>query len=231
MLWSSQAPNNSGPSYSGYVSNVISGISQGGINVGDQNVTPEGFEIVTSFNPEELIVTPSENSWEGDFSPTGNFAGELGSRAVFVVLVMKDTSDTFVNLQNFVFNYESEDNLLNFTADYSTLSYNGTTRGAINYGGNGVLGGGDDTYVNSGSANSDAAWFIIANGYSATQANFSSTVTYVAENTGFVKGTGTYTGSGTDSNSLTTTVIPEPSTWLLLSLSLGSLCLLRRKRI
>ena len=62
----SVAPNAFGsPSWTGYVSNAMTGLSTGQTTVGDRTVTPTGYTGgVTSVNAGQIEVT-SFNSWEG----------------------------------------------------------------------------------------------------------------------------------------------------------------------
>ncbi len=78
------------------------------------------------------------------------FSGELGNRLHFGLLV--NGNGTPVSLSELSFNMHSSDpgNIFAFTGDFSTDDYS-AYRVGIDFGADDALGGGDDTYVTSGS--------------------------------------------------------------------------------
>lgn len=148
----SSAPNAFGsPSWSTYVSNALYALENGlPAAGGSRATTPSGYEqLGGAFVAGDVMVT-SYNSWRGDASPSGAFAAEYGNR-IHGGLHIVGTGGTRFRLNDLTFAFSSGDsgNALAYTGDFIGYDYSATRYG-IDYGLDGVKGGGDDSVFSTG---------------------------------------------------------------------------------
>jgi len=177
----SYGPNAFGsPSWSGYLSNAQTALMMGSpANIGDRNTDPTAFELVDPANPfapaneiqpSEMIVTPF-NSWRGMAGPSAPFAGEFGNRVQFGFAL---ETDGFGQLDIATLDIEWTKQWMNNDAamdtsaiildpltqgTFLTATYTAATIGVL-YGGDGAVGGGDDTILSSGTGPVDAIYSV-----------------------------------------------------------------------
>ena len=120
---------NGAPSFPGWVSNTITGLSGGFVDVGNFSTDPTAFHLVTSTSVRDVIPTADFNSWRGNASPTGAFASEWGNLLYSPVVI--NCGWTQFSLSQVVFSGFSSDNpgdpdnsLLGTTLDLKNFSYN-----------------------------------------------------------------------------------------------------------
>jgi hypothetical protein len=157
-VFPSPAPNAFGsPSWNpGYVQNALNALENGLSSVGDPATDPTAYYQVTQETDLQNIVTGFP-SWLGSADPGTvfgpAFANELGNRLHFGLHIV-DTGGQF-SLSELSFDMESSDpgDTFQFVGDFAGASdaYS-STRIGINYGPDGVKGGGDDVLINSGPA-------------------------------------------------------------------------------
>jgi MYXO-CTERM domain-containing protein len=142
------------PSWNNYVLNAIAGI-QVNADLGDRSTNPAAYERVSGLiPPTEMIYTPY-NSWRGVAAPSplpAPFSGEYGNRVHFGLHVV-GTPDWDFALADLTWELDSDDvtNYFDQSGDFSSATYS-ATRVGIDYGPDGVKGGGDDLILNSGQA-------------------------------------------------------------------------------
>jgi hypothetical protein len=151
--FASPAPNYFGsPSFAGWGANAVNALENGLSSVGNPATDPTAYYQVTNGTDTSNLVT-SFPSWQGQADPGTNFgaafANELGNRLHFGLLV--NGNGTQVSLSELTFNMHSSDpgDLFAFSGDFSSDDYS-SVRVGIDFGSDGKLGGGDDTYVTSG---------------------------------------------------------------------------------
>lgn len=146
------APNSeSSPSWGGFLTN-FSTYFQNGLEVG---IDAEAFEVAGPYiTPGNVTSTSSFNNWNGVENPTGNFAGEFGSRVHHYFIAKGKTKEDKITLNDVSYQWTSDDGVLNLTGDLTGTNYSGSYIG-IDYGGDGLFGGGDDTYSSLGQSGSD----------------------------------------------------------------------------
>lgn len=143
------------PNWNNYVLNAIAGI-QNKQNVGDRETSAAAYEIVDGNVPaSEIIYTPF-NSWRGAASPnpdfTAPFLGEFGNRIHFGLHVV-GTSDWQFQLADLAWKLESDDETGYFDQEGNFAGANySATRVGIDWGPDGIRGGGDDVILNGGEA-------------------------------------------------------------------------------
>jgi hypothetical protein len=147
-------PNDSSASFAAFVSNTISGlqtcIDPSTCNLGGSlSTNPSAFNQSSFFSYWDMART-SYSSWRGTApAPGGAFAGEFGNLAFWSVSIV-DSTGTF-SLHDLTVTQSSTDasNYFGFSDNYSADNY-GFDRIGINFGADGVLGGGDDTIYSGG---------------------------------------------------------------------------------
>ncbi len=155
----SVAPNAFGsPSFNGWASNAVQALYTGQTSFGTAG-TPTFYQGLASGAPINSNVNLATNfpAWQGSASPATTFgpafANELGNRVHWGVSIISASSANTVTLAGLDFTLNSTDGQLFYTNDPFTGAdvYSPNVMG-VRYGANGVLGGGDDTFVTSGSA-------------------------------------------------------------------------------
>lgn len=143
------------PSWSNYVFNAIAAIPMG-MNLGDRSTDPTAYERVDGPVPaHEMIYTPF-HSWRGMADPNPDFVepfrGEYGNRIHFGLHVIGSADWDFA-LEELTWALSSDDSsgFFDQSGDFVGTSYS-PTRVGINYGADGVKGGGDDTIISFGPA-------------------------------------------------------------------------------
>lgn len=141
-------PSVTSPNWTSYVTNAMSQLQAG--TPGGPRVTPATYEVVPNspIAASELLITPF-NSWRGVAGPAAPFNGEFGNAIYFGLHVVAGSPAEAFNLNELYFQMDSNDPQDTFDGPISVVggNYRSTLIG-INYGGNGMLGGGDDTIYN-----------------------------------------------------------------------------------
>ncbi len=242
----SPAPNVFGsPNWAGYLANALNSLENSLGEIGDRTTDPTAYETFAEGElvaPSELIVS-NFASWRGVADPAPPFDAENGNRVHFGVHIVGDGVMRF-RLEDLSYSITSDDgNILGFSGDFSGLTYSATRIG-IDYGGDQAKGGGDDTIINSGAATQivdELIYVGVGNAYDASfatgpsnQEKMDQTIDAVTVNAWFDV-TGGYvltddTGSTTlASASASFTVVPEPSSALVVFILAGIAFVRRRK--
>lgn len=233
------APNVFGsPSYPSWVGNSYQAQLQGLTTFGTPG-TPDYYQAQAVVDRHEAIVT-GYNSWKGVANPGAPFGSELGNRMLFG-LHIKGNGQKF-SIDNLSFNATStgDGGGLDFGFGFGSYNYSNDYVG-IQYGGDGVLGGGDDTLITAG-ANSQLVDELIGRGSGNSYASYvtdpgatlQDKLNGVAEDpsTQWTSFTGVYTLRGITSGDVTGAgtfaAVPEPGS--MAALGLGALALLRKRR-
>lgn len=152
--WSS--PNVFGsPSYGGAVANNIYAQTHGLTSYGNPALPTYYQAAPANMQVKDNIVT-GYPSWKGSANPVGDygaaFAAELGNRLLFGLKI--DGQGTQFSIDQLGFNAISTDpgNTLSFGFAVGSYNYSMDYQGWL-YGGDGLPGGGDDTFITSGPAN------------------------------------------------------------------------------
>lgn len=229
------APNAFGsPSFSSAEANAVQGMMNGGVPTGSG---PTAFIPQSNVTSAQAIVTGFP-SWMGVAGPTGAYANELGNRMTFGLSAISNPQNEF-SISRLSFNATSSDpgNALAFGNAAGVYNY-GTGYVGVLYGANGVLGGGDDTFITSGpntqlvdalfgrgSGNSFAALCSPC-----TVAQEQAAIDAAASGPGF-SFTGTYTiGSDSGSGTFNVAAVPEPSTWAMMILGFAGIGFMAYRR-
>lgn len=182
-VFASSAPNVFGsPSWSDYLLNALDGIESGGLATGIAG-TASYYSSGTIFDPGDMVVS-SFNSWKGEVP--GDFAGEFGNRLHFGLSIYGSTLFSLDQL-NFGITSSDPSNALGFSGDFIGSSYS-ATRVGINWGGDGLPGGGDDVMITSGSGDQEVneLYYVgVGNAFwPDTPGEIASTVDYINSNGG-----------------------------------------------
>ena len=249
------APNGpTSPNWTNYIVNGLAGIQQN-MDVGNRLVTPAAYERVAGpIAPEEIIYT-TFNSWRGQAAPTPlapAFAGEFGNRVHFGLHIVADTAMPFM-LSDLTWSLDSDDitDYFDQSGNFAAATYT-ATRVGIDYGVDGIKGGGDDIILNAGQAGTtpvnELIYIGVGDGFFASepsalnpQDEIDTTLSDIYLGCGHPTGcsfdiVGTYSlpdGAGgriSSSGTVTVNIVPEPSTALLtIAGGLLSLAGLRRR--
>jgi hypothetical protein len=240
----SSAPNAAGsPSFAGYQSNAIAGISAGLPNYGDPTLPT--FYQTTEYIPSTHLIVTGFPSWQGLTNPGATFgpafANEYGNRLHFGLHILGNGTQFSASQLSF----SATGTGVGAGLDFGFAS--GYTYGAsligINYV-DGIKGNGNDIVVNGGSATTLVDEIIArgsGNGFAvyaepgiSNQQGILNALEYITD----FQYTGTYTlnlGNNTTvsgSRTVQVVAVPEPGAWALLAgATLGGGLLLRRRRI
>jgi hypothetical protein len=216
-------------------------------NIGNRSTDPTAYEQgLTSILPGQILVS-GFNSWDGLANPTGAFANEAGKRLMFALHII-DGTNTF-RLDNLSYDSNSTDpyNQLNFDGDFLGAGFNNRRIG-INYGADGVKGGGDDITYQNGESSALLINELLYSGIGLAQSVYASdpgltnqdkldyfVASYLSPYTPFVvseiytlwNDAGAIIGTAQDSVIVDT---PEPGSGLMLLSAGGALLAFRRSR-
>jgi hypothetical protein len=229
------APNAFGsPSYDQAVTNAFQGMMNGGVATGSG---PAAFVPQSNVTSAQGVVT-GFTSWMGVANPSGAYANELGNRMSFGLGIIGSGGTEF-SISQLSFSAASSDpaNGLGFSFAQGSYGYSASYVGVL-YGANGVLGGGDDTFITSGPSTQlvDA---IFGRGSGNSYAAYCSPCT-VAEQQAAINAaaagpsytfTGTYSIDGaTGSGTFNVSAVPEPSTWAMMILGFAGIGFMAYRR-
>lgn len=149
--WS--APNAFGsPSYSGAVANNIYAQVNGLSSYGNPALPTYYQAAPANMQVKDNMVT-GYPSWRGSADPVGDYgpayAAELGNRLLFGLVVDGQGSQFSINQMSFAAVSTDPGNTLNFGFGAGSYNYSLDYQGWL-YGGDGVPGGGDDSFITSG---------------------------------------------------------------------------------
>jgi hypothetical protein len=217
------APNAFGsPSYDAAINNAFQGMMNGGVATGSG---PTAFTPQSNVTSAQGIVT-GFTSWMGVANPSGAYANELGNRMSFGLGIIGSGGTEF-SISQLSFTAASSDpaNGLGFAFGTGSYSYSTSYIGVL-YGANGVLGGGDDTFITSG-PNTQLVDAIFGRGSGNSYAAYCSPCTVAEEQAAIDAAaagpsytfTGTYSIDGASgSGTFNVAAVPEPSTWAMMIL-------------
>ncbi len=240
------APNAFGsPSYSGWVTNAITGLETGASTVGAPG--PSQYVRLNGSVQLNQFIATGFPSWLGNADPVGAYgaayANELGNRLQFGVVI---TGNSQFSISNLSFSATSSDpgNYLGFSFAAGSYNYSNEYVG-VQKGADGILGTGDDVFITSGS-NTQLVDEIIGRGSGNVPAAVSTDpgATNQDKINGVINGlmaqgfnqdvqfTGTYSMNGTPIGSATVTIqsVPEPGTTTCALIGALGLFGLRRRR-
>jgi len=219
------------PSADAYLVNAVFAIENGLTSyIGGGDPAGAQYTQTNSILPGDVIVTAFE-SWRGDAPPPAAYAGEYGNMLLFGVFIQSDAGFT---LSDVTYYEDFFGNLDSFTMAGQQFNFDLV---GVNYGGDGALGGGDDTrYDTPGGASDDstlihAMYFAgFGNAFSAAnQTELDNAKAYVAGYGSNPAAVGAYSipdayGEGS------VAVVPEPAAFVTLPFGLAALWAVRRRR-
>ncbi len=229
------------PSWLGYLANAMNSLEHNLGNIGSQATDPTAYEIMTSFDPRNIIssVFPS---WKAQAYPASPFNLEYGNRIHWGLHLVGDGTKQFelANLWNHMF---SNDPGSTFTPPvegfFDTSSY-GPDKIGISYGVDRIRGTGDDIIYTSGNPHilvDELIYVGVGNSYWATstgspteqQADLDAIVAYMNSFPNFMVGN-TYCLYENDHETaiICGNNVPEPASALLLAAGLLTLLGARR---
>ncbi|MDG2381050.1 MAG: hypothetical protein P8N76_05210 [Pirellulaceae bacterium] len=146
------------PKWSNYVLNAIAGV-QSKTNIGNRETSASAYEVIDRrIRPEEIIYTPF-HSWRATANPnpefTVPFLGEFGNRFHFGLHLVGSADRQFA-LNDINWQLESDDvgGYFNQSGSLAGATYS-ATRVGIDWGPDGMRGGGDDGILSGGQPGTD----------------------------------------------------------------------------
>lgn len=247
------APNAFGsPSYGAAAANAVDALYQGQTTGGVAGL-PTYFEVRSDVTAAETVVT-GFNSWRGKADPGTvygpAFASESGNRMTFGVSIVGDGELFSISQMGFEAHSNDAGDALGFGFGPGEYDYVAGNYIGVLYGADGVLGGGDDTFV-TGGPNTQLVNAIFGRGSGNSfpaycpgcsiadqQAQIDGVAAYMQQ-ANLTKFTGTYYltdgrdgRSASGSAAFNISAVPEPGVWTLL---IGGFALtgsaLRRRRV
>ena len=184
----------------------------------------------------EAIVT-GFNSWMGIANPASPYQSELGNRMLFGVLI--NGQGTPFSISQLSFSATSTDgNGLAFGFGAGSYNYSLDYQGIL-FGADGLLGGGDYSFVTSG-PNTQLVDGLVGRGSGNSYAAYCSPCTAAEQQAAIdaaaaavaFQFTGTYLlGETTGSGTFNVSAVPESSTWAMMILGFAGVgCLIYRRR-
>ena len=141
------------PSFAIYRDNAINALQNNRNAIGDPTTSPEAYAINTAINPGDIVVTGGEfNSWRGTADPTGAFASETGNRIHFGLKIIGNGARFSLSNLDFALVPGVPGTNLDFSTSFTAADSYSLSRVGIDYGMDGLPGGGDDVVIDSGSA-------------------------------------------------------------------------------
>ena len=239
-------PVSSSPNYSTYIQNAMQALQSDptlpvGVGAGLYS------RATTPINPSHIIDTTNYfTSWLGLANPTGAFSGEFGNALYFGLRVVgANGADTFT-LNDLIIN----DSLfitptVQLRYDTATDTYDGNFVLGVNYGGDGALGGSDDSFVTGGASRFTPVNALFCNCYylnyefdpaSPGATDAARLAAFAGSLSNYIGGlpsqgfTGEIKGLASGSfETVFTNSIPEPSTYALMGLGLVVLAFVRHR--
>lgn len=244
IVATSLAPNVFGsPSYTGYVSNALSGLHAGASSYGDPN-SPTFYQVTSNVRSDEVVVTGFP-SWMGEVDPANTvgpaYGSELGNRMHFGVRIDGEGAQFSISQLGFSATSTDPYNALAFAFGPGAFNYTNDYRGVL-VGDDGLLWTNDDLFI-TGGANTQLVDGLIGRGPGSSfaaycpgcsiadqQAALLETARYPGHDFQF---TGVYTlGQDSGTGTFNIAAVPEPGTWTLLIAGFGMLgAALRRRRL
>lgn len=235
-VYPSVSPNPSvSASFDAYNANAVAALRAATATAGTPG-TPSYYSVATSLQPGDPIST-SFPSWRGVAPPPSGYAGQLGNYILFGVAIQ---SNTPFSLADVLYSEDFFGSITTPTPFFSAASTYNIDLVGVSYGGNGVLGGGDDviydqTNPGTGLAPINELYFAgFGNTISVTDpADLAAAIDFVAYCCTETLVTGTYSIPSLDlsgSGSLSLSEVPEPGTIVTLGIGLMTLLGLKRRR-
>jgi len=233
------APNVFGsPSYAAWVTNSYQAQYQGLSTFGTVG-TPTYYAAESVITDRASVVVTGYNSWRGNANPTGAFSAELGNRMLFGLHIFGNGNLFSISQLSFNATSTGDSGGLDFGFGEGSYNYSNDYVG-IQYGADGVLGGGDDVLITSG-ANTQMVNEIIGRGSGNSYASYTTDpgatnqdklngIAYDPANA-WTSFTGTYSldfGGNAVTGAGTFQAVPEPTS--MAALALGAAALLRKRR-
>lgn len=231
------APNAFGsPSYGSWVSNSFNALYNGVTSAGTAGL-PTYYEAQSLIADRREVIVTGFNSWKGQANPGGAFSAELGNRMLFGLVI--DGGGTKFSISDLMFNATStgDGNGLGFGFGFGSYNYSNDYVGIL-YGVDGVMGGGDDTFVTAG-ANTLLVDGLVGRGSGSSYAAYTTDpgatnqdkIDLMAAANPWETFTGTYTlrvGTQNYTGANSFQVVPEPMTMSLMGI--GAVTAFRRIR-
>lgn len=247
-VFPSMAPNAFGsPSFTPWESNTISAL-ENGLSTAGNPALPSYYQQISNGANIPIWIASEFNSWNNIANPGTAFgpafAGEFGNRLYFNVHINGNGQQFSISQLSLQTTSTDGGNFLGFSVPTGSYNYS-TGFVGLNYGGDGLPGGGDDTYITSG-PNTQLVNELFArgsgNGPQVLNADPGATDQDKINNAlaglpqSFIY-SGTYTldtgNAQFSGNAFVVVGVPEPSTVILAGLGgigLGAVCIRSRRR-
>jgi hypothetical protein len=194
---------------------------------GDPLLSPSAFTVATAFDAGHIITTTSTPSWLGNFSPAPPFQNEQGGQLFFWVDIRSVSAIPSIQLDQLHLRIDSSDGILTATSDFVSPFYNGITTIGYNWGPDNIRGTMDDFVIAPTIGNTAVHELLVAvwDGY-----DWDSDYTGTRDSIIGQQVTLTVDYNTLAQQTFTVDVVPEPSTYALLSLGITVLGFLLPKK-